>query len=108
MIDRENHYNDDDDNDDHDDHDVDHDLEEQAQALAEMAEASDVFLQMRQQNIELLKIAVQVAAPAPSGLKAHDLRNAMKNIWEVYSEFYEWIDPEDSEDEEEDDEEDED
>lgn len=111
MIDRENHFDEEDNHNDHD-HDHDHDDGECGMsgedALAEMTDTG-IFLQMRSQNIELLQVAVQVAGYAQSNgpLKPHDLRNAMKNIWEVYSEFYEWIDPEEIEDDEEADDEDE-
>ena len=40
------------------------------------------------------------AAPGP--LKPGDLKNALKSIWDIYSEFYAWIDPEESEDDDED------
>ncbi|ADV62031.1 hypothetical protein Isop_1446 [Isosphaera pallida ATCC 43644] len=68
---------------------------------------SDIFLSMRAQNIELLKVAAQVTGvSALSGpLKPNEIKNALKNLWEVYSELYEWIDPEEIEDDEEDDDE---
>ena len=34
-----------------------------------------------------------------------DVKRALKDIWEVYAEFYSWIDPEESEDDDEEDEE---
>ena len=64
----------------------------------------------RRQNLDLLKIATEVAGySGPHGpLKPGDLKDAMRTIWDVYSEFYAWIDPEESEgdDEDEDDEDD--
>jgi hypothetical protein len=66
---------------------------------------SRIFLEMRAQNLELLRIAAQVAGYAGTHgpLKQGDVRNAMKGIWDVYAEFYSWIDPEetDGDDEEE-------
>jgi hypothetical protein len=89
-----------------DDHDHDHDLEshehEVEEALEEALELdtqSQIFLEMRRQNLDLLKIAADVAgfaAPHPP-MKQGDLRNAMRSIWEVYSEFYAWVDPEETE-----------
>jgi hypothetical protein len=71
--------------------------------------ASQVVLEIRAQNVELLKLAAEVAGFSGShpALKPNDLRQAVNAIWEVYSQFYQWIDPEDSgeDDDEEDDEE---
>jgi hypothetical protein len=33
-------------------------------------------------------------------LKPGDVKNALRNIWDVFSEFYSWIDPEEAEDDE--------
>jgi hypothetical protein len=94
--------------DEHDDHDHDHDHDHEDMDLADvfdnldMESESQVFLELRGQNLELLKVAAQVAGYSGShaALKPNDLRTALKSIWEVYSEFYQWIDPEeDSEDE---------
>ncbi|CAN5884428.1 hypothetical protein BH23PLA1_BH23PLA1_00780 [soil metagenome] len=64
---------------------------------------SQIFLALRQQNLSLLEIASQVAGYSGdhSPLKPAELSQAMKSIWEVYSELYAWIDPEESEDEDE-------
>ncbi len=72
----------------------------------ELDTQSRIFLRMRGQNLDLLKIAAQVAgyAPGHGPLKPGDLKHAMKNIWEIYAEFYSWIDPEESDDEDEGDE----
>ncbi len=35
-------------------------------------------------------------------VKSGDLKNAVKNIWDLYSEFYSWVDPEEAEGDEED------
>jgi hypothetical protein len=34
-------------------------------------------------------------------LKPNDLRQSLKNLWEIYAEFYSWIDPEEAEEEDE-------
>lgn len=69
--------------------------------------ASQVVLEIRAQNVELLKLAAQVAGFSGNhpALKPGDLRQAVNAIWEVYSQFYQWIDPEDGGDDEEDEEE---
>lgn len=69
---------------------------------------SQIFLQMRRQNLELLRIATQVAGYAgPHGpLKSGDVKTAIRNIWEVFSELYAWIDPEEAEGDDDDDDDD--
>jgi hypothetical protein len=80
---------------DHEGHE--HGAEEELLDL-ELDTQSRIFLQMRAQNLELLRIASQVAGfgAGHNPLKPGDLKNAMKGIWEVYAEFYSWIDPEES------------
>ena len=89
-----------------DEHDPDHDEENGEPIDLELTTQSQIFLEMRQQNLDLLEIAARVAGfggeHAP--LKPNDLRTAMKSIWEVYSEFYSWVDPEESDEPEEEDE----
>jgi hypothetical protein len=93
-----------------------HEHEEEAEGLGESIESAlemdtqtQIFLEMRQQNLELLRLCAEVAGftgPHPA-VKPADLKVALRSIWEVYSEFYAWIDPEESEgDDEEDEEED--
>jgi hypothetical protein len=85
----------------HGGHEHDEGLEE---TLAlELDTQSQIFLEMRQQNLELLKIAAQVAGLTGSHgvLKPNDLRQAMRSMWDIYAEFYSWIDPEESEEDEE-------
>jgi hypothetical protein len=88
--------------------DQDHEIDEE-EALEEALELdtqSQIFLEMRRQNLDLLKIAAEVSGYTGQHppLRSGDLKNAMKTIWDVYSEFYAWIDPEESdEDEDEDD-----
>ena len=74
-------------------HDADENLD------LEMDAQSRIFLQMRSQNLELLRIAAQVSGfgGGHPPMKPNDVRNAMKGIWDVYAEFYSWIDPEEAE-----------
>jgi hypothetical protein len=99
----------------HPDHE--HDLEEGEEALEDALELdtqSQIFLEMRQQNLDLLRIAIEVAGYTGQHppLKSDDVKKGLHNIWEVFSEFYSWIDPEelegDDDDEEDDDEEEDD
>ena len=64
---------------------------------------SRIFLEMREQNLELLRIAAEVAGFSGnrSPLKSSDVSQALRVIWEIYSEFYSWIDPEEAEETEE-------
>jgi hypothetical protein len=68
---------------------------------------TQVFLSLRAQNLDLLRLAIQTAGygegkPAP---RPDEKRQAMERIWEIYSEFYEWVDPEADEGDEDDEEE---
>ncbi len=78
-----------------------HEEEVLEQAL-ELDTQSQIFLEMRRQNLDLLKLSIEVAGlgGAHGPVKSGDLKVAVKNIWELYSEFYSWIDPEESEDDE--------
>jgi len=95
-------------------HDHHHDHEDEHDHEGEEGEASEgldmqlaldtqtqIFLEMRSQNIELLKAAAQVAGYTNDHgpLKPDEVRQAIDRIWNLYSEFYEWVDPEESEDE---------
>lgn len=83
----------------HDNHDHDHDHDHEDDALAlELGAQGQIFLDMRQQNLELLQIAAKVAGYAGehAPLKPGDLKQALRTIWDVYSEFYAWVDPEDT------------
>ncbi len=105
-----------------DDHDHDHEhehkhdpeheqeVEEALEEALELDTQSQIFLEMRRQNLELLRIATEVAGYSGSHgpLKSGDLRTAMRNIWDVFSEFYSWVDPEEADEDEEGDEGDED
>jgi hypothetical protein len=75
----------------------------------ELEAASQMLIEMRAQNVELIRIAAQVAGYAGEHgpLKPGELRQAMNSIWDIYSQIYQWIDPEDSGEGDEDDDEDE-
>jgi hypothetical protein len=85
------------------DHSHDHRDHEVEEAL-ELDTQSQIFLEMRRQNLELLRIATEVAGYTGEHgpLKPNDLRNALKSIWEVFAEFYNWVDPEEAEADDED------
>lgn len=90
-------------------HEHEHDDDEEAiEEALELDTQSQIFLEMRRQNLDLLRVAAEVAGftghhPA---LKPNDLRGALKTIWDIYSEFYAWVDPEESDDDDEEDEDD--
>src|SRR6516165_6965743 len=85
--------------------DGDDDVEEAIEEALELDTQSQIFLEMRRQNLDLLKIASEVAGYTGNRppLKPNDVRGAWKSIWDIYSEFYAWIDPEESDDEDEED-----
>ena len=87
-----------------------HEVEEALEEALELDTQSQIFLQMRRQNLDLLRIATAVAGYSgqQGPLKSGDVKNALRSIWDVFSEFYVWIDPEEAEgdDEEEEDEDD--
>ena len=87
------------------DHDHDHDEESLEQAL-ELDTQSQIFLEMRQQNLDLLRVAVEMAGFSGQhpALKSNDVQAALRTVWDIYSEFYSWIDPEEAEGDEEDEE----
>jgi hypothetical protein len=79
-------------------------VEEALEEALELDTQSQIFLEMRRQNLDLLKIAAEVAGYSGSHppLRPGDLKQAMKGIWDIYSEFYAWIDPEESDEDDED------
>ncbi len=98
----EDHDHDDDHDHEHDhDHDHDHaqEAEEALEEALELDTQSQIFLEMRRQNLDLLRIATEVAGYTGEHgpLKPGDVRNALRNIWEIFAEFYTWVDPEESE-----------
>lgn len=90
----------DDHNHEHDDeHGHHHEVEEALEEALELDTQSQIFLEMRQQNLDLLRIATEVAGYSGEHgpLKPGDVRNALRNIWDIFSEFYTWVDPEEDE-----------
>jgi hypothetical protein len=81
------------------------DVEEALEEALELDTQSQIFLEMRRQNLDLLRIAAEVAGYSGNHppLKPGDLKHALKGIWDIYSEFYAWIDPEESDEDDEDD-----
>jgi hypothetical protein len=91
-------------------HEHEHEVEEALEEALELDTQSQIFLEMRRQNLDLLKIATQVAGYSGTHgpLKSGDLKYAMRTIWDLFSEFYAWVDPEEAEEDEEDEDEDDD
>ena len=87
-------------------HESEHEEIDATELLQELgADArTQIFLSMRQQNLELLEIASRVAGYGDDHgpLKGDEAEKAMRTIWKLYSEFYSWIDPEEIEEDEED------
>src|SRR5208282_361466 len=86
---------------DHDhSHQDEHEVEEALEEALELDTQSQIFLEMRRQNLDLLKIATQVAGYTGQNgpLKPGDIKNALRGVWDIFSEFYTWIDPEEAED----------
>jgi hypothetical protein len=85
-----------------------HEVEEALEEALELDTQSQIFLQMRRQNLDLLRIATQVAGYSgqQGPLKSGDVKNALRSIWDIFSEFYVWVDPEEAEDDGDDGEED--
>jgi hypothetical protein len=77
-----------------------HEVEEALEEALELDTQSQIFLEMRRQNLDLLRIATQVAGYSGQHgpLKPGDVKNALRNIWDIFAEFYSWIDPEEDED----------
>ncbi len=91
---------------DNDEEDVESMEDDAIQEALELDTQSQIFLEMRRQNLDLLKVAVEFAGFGGQHppLKPVDFEAAMKTLWRVYSEFYTWIDPEESEEDDEEDE----
>jgi hypothetical protein len=83
-------------------HHHDHEVEEALEEALELDTQSQIFLEMRRQNLELLRIATDVAGYAGDHgpLKRADVQAALGNIWQIFAEFYTWVDPEESEEDE--------
>lgn len=90
-------------------HNHEDEVEEALEEALELDTQSQIFLEMRRQNLDLLRIAAEVAGytsgPRPP-LKPGELRPALETIWNIYSDFYAWVDPEETDDEDEDEDED--
>src|SRR4051794_37899806 len=85
--------------------DSEDEAEEALEEALELDTQSQIFLEMRRQNLDLLRIATEVAGYTGEHgpLKPGDVRNALRNIWEIFAEFYTWVDPEESEGDEDED-----
>jgi hypothetical protein len=85
-------------------HQLDEEVEEALEEALELDTQSQIFLEMRRQNLDLLRIASEVAGYSGSHppVRGGDMKGMMKSIWEIYSEFYAWIDPEETDDEDDD------
>jgi hypothetical protein len=85
------------------DHECEHEVQEALGEALELDTQSQIFLQLRRQNLDLLRLASEVAGygSAHAPVQEDQLKGAMQNIWEVFSEFYTWIDPEEAEDDDE-------
>ena len=88
-------------------HEPENDVDEALEEALELDTQSQIFLEMRRQNLDLLKIASEVAGFAGTHppLKQGDVKNALKTMWDIYSELYAWVDPEESEDDDDEDDE---
>ncbi|QDV37286.1 hypothetical protein [Tautonia plasticadhaerens] len=88
------------------DHEHEHEEVDATELLQELGAESrtQIFLSMRQQNLELLEIAARVAGYSGEHgpMKGDESEKAMRTIWKLYSEFYSWIDPEEIEEDDED------
>jgi hypothetical protein len=84
-------------------HEHTHNHAEEEAAALELSTQGQIFLEMRQQNLELLQIAARVGGfmGEHGPMKHSDLKQALRTIWDIYSEFYSWIDPEESDEDEE-------
>jgi hypothetical protein len=84
-----------------------HEVEEALEEALELDTQSQIFLELRRQNLDLLKIATQVVGYTGQHgpLKPADAKAALRSIWDVYAEFYRWVDPEEAEEDEDDDDE---
>jgi hypothetical protein len=95
---------------DHPDHnhgqEHEHEVEEALEEALELDTQSQIFLEMRRQNLDLLRLATEVAGYSGSHgatWRKEDLKGALGDIWEVFSEFDTWIDPEEAEDDDDED-----
>ncbi len=90
-------------------HEHDEEIDEAIESALELDTQTQVFLEMRRQNLDLLKVAVEVAGfsgPHHPLKHGEEFQKALRSIWDVYSEFYSWVDPEETEGDDEDEDED--
>jgi hypothetical protein len=82
----------------HNDHDLGDETSGDPSLKMELETQTQLFLELRQQNLELLQIAARVAGymGEHGPLKNSDLKPALRAIWDIYAEFHAWVDPEDS------------
>lgn len=73
--------------------------EEIVEGLEEM-QSTQIYMALREQNVELLRLASEVTGLTGESAKTPpaDLEKALRQLWDVYSEFYSWVDPQDAED----------
>src|SRR5262245_54475493 len=90
--------------------DDENEVEEALEEALELDTQSQIFLEMRRQNVDLLRIAAEVAGYTGQHppLKSGDTESVLRSVWNLYSEFYAWVDPEESDDDEDDEDDDED
>jgi hypothetical protein len=76
-------------------HDHDEDEDHPLSGL-EGESAAQAYMMFRMQNVEILKLAAQVAGfgPGVTAPKSDEPKPALDRIWTYYAEFLEWIDPE--------------
>jgi hypothetical protein len=81
------------------DDDHEQEVEDALEEALELDTQSQIFLEMRRQNLDLLRIATEIAGYSGERgpLKHGEVRNALRSIWDVYSELYTWVDPEEAE-----------
>ena len=86
-------------------HEHEPEIEEALEEAFELDKQHQIFLEMRRQNLDLLRIAIQIAgySGAHALLKPSDLKHALGSIWEAFAELYTWVDPEEAEGDQEDD-----
>jgi hypothetical protein len=89
-------------------HQHEEEVEEALEEALELDSQTRIFLEMRRQNLDLLRLATEVAGYSGQHgpLKQGDLKSALRNIWDVFAEFYVWVDPDEEDEDDEDEDED--
>lgn len=72
-------------------------------SLEDLETGSQIFVTARGQNIELIKLAAQLAGYGPGGatITPENASEALQHIYDMFHEFVDWIDPELDDDDEE-------